>query len=1848
MGRPEPCVLFAQTFVHPQLDEFVDEVLFSEPVVISACEFLEQSASSGCSAVQLVGATSPPSFAMEVFVQCEGETRFRRLCQPFLYSHSSSNVLDVEAVVTNHLVIRGSYRSLSLVIYGNTAEDLGQFNIEVDLDNSLVNTVSSVEGNIEDLPPALRPTTETLLENLSPLKTLSLRAHQVDTPIEIKRFLQLTLKILGSQNVGLVTNRLLSSILSVASVYAMPCLHSITTIHKQLGLDKLIFDDKVHNVISEAIKELFEMHKDLNYEEGKELVECSIEGVCTASDIDSDGTEQLVNALIRYKYDYSICSDRNPGLSKKENVILWLSVALVLCSARESCFHFVNYGGMELLGYAYLQNSTALKLMLLGVIEQATRHSVGCEGFLGWWPRKDESVPSSISNGYNQLLKLLIKCQRHDVASLSTYVLHRIRFYEVACRYEHAVLSILESHLSIGSQDQSDTLDMLANAKFQIKTLLKLINSSGPIEDPSPVACASRSLLGDGQMSYESTSGLIPLSKCCHPNKDVDIHLLSLLKERGFLPLSAALLSFSALRTVKGGMLDNLLDIVSYLEAIVLSLLSCRSGLVFLACNLEQSTTLVHALRGSDKWEKENSISLRYASALISKGFFLYPHEIALIMEMHLKAINAVDLLVTSNQNSEDFLWILWKLCGLSRSDGGREALLNLVHFPEAVSALMATLHSAKELDPSSLSTVASPLNHAVFHSAAEIFEIIVSDSTPSSLSSWIEHVKDLHKLLLSSSHGSNKKDAPARLLDWIDAGLVYHKNGAIGLLRYAAVLASGGDAHMTSTNVLASDVMDIDNIIGDSSSASEGNLIDSILGKRITEKDFPGVFLRDSSVVQLTTAFRILAFISDNSTVAAALYDEGAVMVVHAVLINCRLLLERSSNVYDYLVDESTECGSTSDILLERNREQSLIDLLIPSLVLLINLLQKLQEAKEQHRNTKLINSLVQLHREVSPKLAASASDLSYSCPKIALGLGAVCHLLVSALACWSIYGWTPGLFHFLFDNLNSTSVVALGPKETSSLLLLLHDLFPDERAWLWKDGMPTLATLRTSAVRTLLGPQKEEEVNWYLQPGHSEKLLGQMAPQLGKISQIILHCCVSTLIVMQDMLRVFITRITYLSTDTASVLIRPIVLKIHDHLSDPSTLSEVDVYKVHNMLLFISLLLEHPHAKNVISKAGVVQMLLEVLQKCLDAANSDPKVFLQNRAVSGKMTSTVSWCTPVFKSISIISDSQTHGHISSAPERHIPEAFTAVECTFVLTQLLTFFKILPVEKELLACLSAFKEIGRSAQGKSSLHSIFLQIQSADEDYESESCCANVIYNMKTYAWRDYPPLAYCWRLLLNSISSQNIPLVLSVEAIGTLCLGSLNFCMDAESQMKPDLDDDLQGIDIVFDAEVCEPDDDKLPFPQPDDPLQQNSPPRSIVEETASEETRQSSRVMSYTEENTQSEFSSRMSVFRPEVGLTREPSISSERKFNDQPEELRSSVVKTSTSSLKPAVDSHSPTEMFSRTNVKPNHANVPQKYYDKKSQLGQPNVPPMMPIAIASPVAAQQDYKSMRTSSSASLTSSPMPDLKYRTSTSSSIRPFPPLPPTPPPFGVNPSSLSLLKPSTSHSPGYNQNNEVQHASASDGAHLSNPSASGPLLTPFSPPPSLAPHLIFSRPYGSNSPVLPHHADNLHSIGQLQPLQVPQMPRHPPSQQLRPFVQSDQGVSLLQQSRMHMQMQQQQPLPQMMLQQQPQLSPAPPPHPPVYYNTNNIQQQHESISHPLTQHQQQQHRQHDLLPQGLHQHGDSASQQQDSGMSLQDFFKSPEAIQSLLSDRDKLCQLLEQHPKLMQMLQDRLGQL
>lgn len=56
----------------------------------------------------------------------------------------------------------------------------------------------------------------------------------------------------------------------------------------------------------------------------------------------------------------------------------------------------------------------------------------------------------------------------------------------------------------------------------------------------------------------------------------INLHVLK--QERGFLPLSAALLSSSVLRSETGDAIDMFVDVVSHIEAIILSLLCCRSG----------------------------------------------------------------------------------------------------------------------------------------------------------------------------------------------------------------------------------------------------------------------------------------------------------------------------------------------------------------------------------------------------------------------------------------------------------------------------------------------------------------------------------------------------------------------------------------------------------------------------------------------------------------------------------------------------------------------------------------------------------------------------------------------------------------------------------------------------------------------------------------------------------------------------------------------------------------------------------------------------------------------------------------------------------------------------------------------------------------------------------------------------------------------------------------------------------------------------------------------------------------------------------------------------------------------
>ncbi|KAG8097437.1 hypothetical protein GUJ93_ZPchr0013g36127 [Zizania palustris] len=1388
MGRPEPVVLFAQTILHSQLDEYVDEVLFSEPVVITACEFLEQNASPSTPNISLVGATSPPSFALEVFVHCDGESRFRRLCQPFLYSHSSSNVLEVEAIVTNHLVLRGTYRSLTLVIYGNTAEDLGQFNIELDLDHSLANVVSSPsEGKFEDLPLALHSSKSTFEESLSSLKPLSLQATELDLSIEVKKILHLTLIMYQIPNVENLIPNLGSAVISAVLKYVTASTNCMPRKWNQ-DLANCFTNNNVdpqgtsNSILIEASNELFDIWK-------------NVYSIADHTAFDDNGLAfrleelpttknlfELFDNCFPYYRNHLFLDLECPFQSKR--IVFSLSLVLLLCSSKESCFYFVDAGGMEQIINLLCWKtpiSPATTLLLLGIVEHATRHVVGCEAFLGWWPRNDNNIPIGTSVGYCSLLKLLLEKERHDIASLATYVLQRLRFYEILLRYESAVVKVVSD---LPSEELcTDGVKFLSSASIELAELLKVINMCGPVEDHSPVVTAGKiSKVGhlEGLLSYNSTIDLITSSKYSFLQFDADPYLLSLIQERGFFPLSAALLSSPVLRLVSGPAAEILMEIASSIESIILYLLFCRSGLSFLLGQPEATELILLSLQDGEGMNKTECITLRQAFVLLSKGFFCRPQEVAMITEIHLKVGSAANRLLAVPQNSDELLWVLWELCAISRSDSGRQALLTLGFFPEAVSVLLSSLSLYNDLDSTTTKNGGSPLGHAIFHSSAEILEVLVADSTASSLKSWIGFAIDLHKALHSSSPGSNRKDAPTRLLEWIDAGVVYQRNGAVGLLRYSAILASGGDAHLSSGNVLVSDSMDVENVVADSNNAADGQVIDNLLGKLIADKYFDGVALCSTSVVQLTTAFHILSFISEDKAVASSLFEEGAINVIYIVLMNCKSMLERLSNSYDYLVDEGAELSYTTELLLDRTHEQALLDLMTPSLVLLINLLHTLNDTKEQYRNKKLLNALLQLHREVSPRLAACAADLSFMFPSFAVSFGVVCHLVTSALACWPLYNWAPGLFHCLLENVEATNAaVPLGPKDACSLLCLLGDLFPDEGIWLWKVEVPSLSAIRSLSTGTVLGCQVEKHVNWYLHPEHVAILLLRLMPQLDRLACIIDNFATSALMVIQDMLRIFIVRVASEKIECAVVLLRPIFIWLNNKV-DETSLTRREIFKVHQLLQFIAGLSEHPKGKALLWKMGITRILRKLLQDCSNMC------YMEDNMVSEKGVFTndlmLRWKIPLFRSLASVFSTQPSSKETTTIEELCNENVCIEECSSIMYHLLLLCQVLPVGREMFACSLAFKEVASSDICRGAVTSIFSQIQTSNKD-ELEKNESDICHDSsKVDKWFGFSPLLKCWKNLLKYICA-NEPTEYLVEIVYSLTLCAMALSQYGES---------------------------------------------------------------------------------------------------------------------------------------------------------------------------------------------------------------------------------------------------------------------------------------------------------------------------------------------------------------------------------------------------------------------------------------------------------------------------------
>lgn len=112
--------------------------------------------------------------------------------------------------------------------------------------------------------------------------------------------------------------------------------------------------------------------------------------------------------------------------------------------------------------------------------------------------------------------------------------------------------------------------------------------------------------------------------------------------------------------------------------------------------------------------------------------------------------------------------------------------------------------------------------------------------------------------------------------------------------------------------------------------------------------------------------------------------------------------------------------------------------------------------------------------------------------------------------------------------------------------------------------------------------------------------------------------------------------------------------------------------------------------------------------------------------------------------------------------------------------------YQVISAGKELLACLTAFKELGSCNEGRSALAAAFYGLHYIAEDHEAykghekdgngNSCLPN------EFEWRKCPPLLCCCKNLLRSADSKDGLSSYAIEAVNTLCIGSLWFCLDGE----------------------------------------------------------------------------------------------------------------------------------------------------------------------------------------------------------------------------------------------------------------------------------------------------------------------------------------------------------------------------------------------------------------------------------------------------------------------------------
>ncbi|KAL3700291.1 hypothetical protein R1sor_018313 [Riccia sorocarpa] len=1336
MVHPTPSVLLVETFRHHRPGEHVDEVRFHEPVVISAVEIVDINTPSQCKSVSLSGATSPQTFGVEFFVRSGGDTRFKRLCHPFLYSSLSPPFQDVQLAVTDHLVIRGTYDALTMVVYGNSSIDIGQLSKNHDLGSALEDALTAeVSCRTEDLPEALQPQKQKLWSFTSLQHLLLVRDDQGIKSL-VRQLLRLAEQVGSLSDDFSTINRLVKVLVSAVTslqVSAARSSYANVVAHERKEASKLpqgLLDARCD--LENLRNELQDLQQNTLHENGTHEAEA---GDKRDHAVDTETSDAILLFVLRW-IEHGIHSSEVlvPALFPVKWLIGGLAAAQLLCLDSAECYRFVASGGMTLLTEVIQRVSAKFSittLLALGVVEHTSRFAFGCEALLGWWSPKALDLPQGSSTGYQILVNILLQPHMQHVAHLALQILHRLRAYQLTAVIQSTVDQILEEPAipDSNSSREDDSLH-LSRALVASKHLMELLNSKGAVEIGGLSSRFSRWLMldtdnSDGVLSSCVAYGVSPESNTKSASQDIDPFLLAVLQERRLLPLLAALMSSPRFRSSQDYSADLCVELVGVFEGLILTLLNCRSGLLFLTNDMDTSIALLDSFQRTQEVLEKDLPPLRHAVAVTDAGFLCKPQDVGATLQVSYSVMRSMDRLLTPSDGSHDPLWALWELCRISRHAIGKQAVLTMAWFPEVIGALVGALERGN-----SHLVFGETWKRPAVHLVAKIFQVLVSDPAASSVATWLPYASLMHRAMSAytrqvestSERGETSKDgALSALIEWLDSALVYQKKGTLGLLKYASAVAAGGVGNpQASAGLLAGDSMDIDSNVGDQGGNLDVPNVIIPFQARWGASDASATALTDTALVQLTVAFRILSLVSSYPGIAAVLYGEGAMVVVQTTLNHCAIALTTVPNDYDVMTDEEVE--DDAEDLSNHKRERLVLRLLLPTLTFLLTLCRSLEHAGvEDYKNTKLVDVLLALHHCISARSATYASVPPHTWTGITQELIAVHHVLASVLVCWPAFGWAPALFPRLLgaNKANSSPSPVLLPMEpgkTCSVLSLLIDMMPHESPQTCNTKTALVEMYRSLNVGSTLGLASAAAIRWHTHSPHVEKLLRALSPHMDQIAEIVLHHSSTICGVLQGMLKLFVIRLACKSVDHAAVIVRPILNRIREQTSSIASGAGKQRLQVNRLIHMVAGLALHPATKQVLLREGAVEVLVKFTE--------EQAQFLSARKATsppeGEVT-TLGSCRWIMRAFAALCDPEVSVRPSdSLGRRLLCDCPSFGDCCSIASCLLILMRVLPLGKELEYVLEVFgkfasHKLGRAAVANTAI-ALREQQQSLDE----------------------------------------------------------------------------------------------------------------------------------------------------------------------------------------------------------------------------------------------------------------------------------------------------------------------------------------------------------------------------------------------------------------------------------------------------------------------------------------------------------------------------------------------------